>query len=88
MDGSDENEFYADFGTPAPSDDQLAALLERARTSGDAALRSLVKQYAALRRTTGWLLEELDRSDDAAAVRGGETARLARFLVSAEPRSA
>jgi uncharacterized protein HemX len=84
MDGSDENEFYADFGEPAPTDEQLAALLERARSSGDADLRLLVKQYAALRRTIGWLLDELDRSVDVAAVRGGETARIARFLVSAE----
>lgn len=82
MDSSDDNEFFADFGERALTDAQLAALVDRARSSGDAELRLLVKHYAALRRTARWLLEELDRSDDVAAVRGGEIARLARFLVS------
>jgi hypothetical protein len=81
---SDENEFYADFGEPALTDEQLATLLERARSTGDVELRLLVKQYSALRRTTGWLLGELDRSGDPAAIRGGEIARFARFLVGGE----
>ena len=84
MQESDENEFYADFGEPALSDEQLATLLERARSTGDVELRLLVKQHAALRRTAGRLLDELDRSGDPATVRSGEIARFARFLVGGE----
>jgi hypothetical protein len=73
---SDEQEFY----------EQLDALLDRARNTGDVEFRLLVKQYAALRRTTGWLLDELDKASDPASLRGGEIARLARFLVSSERR--
>jgi hypothetical protein len=72
----------AELPAGSPSLDSIS--LERARSTGDVELRLLVKQHAALRRTTGWLLDELDRSGDPAALRGGEIARFARFLVGGE----
>lgn len=84
MRDSDEQEFYADFGEPALTDEQLDGLLDRARTRGDVELRMLVKQYAALRRTTGWLLGELDKASDPASIRDSEIVRLARVLVSGD----
>ena len=58
----------AELPAGSPSLDSIS--LERARSTGDVELRLLVKQHAALRRTTGWLLDELDRSGDPAALRG------------------
>ena len=43
MDSSDDNEFFADFGERALTDAQLATLVERAGSAGDAELRLLVK---------------------------------------------
>jgi hypothetical protein len=83
---SPDGEFFDDFGAPALTDAELEGVLERARAAGDADVRRLAKQYAALRRASGWLLAHLEGSESAAAVREGEAARLVRFLVDAALR--
>ena len=86
MDESSEEEFFEDFGSGL-SDEALAALLVRARASGDRDVRLLVKQYRALRRATRDLLATLGEAPDLAVARDGAPAQLARVLTGVETRT-
>jgi len=79
MDSYDE--FLDDFGSTGLTDAELAQLLARARSTNDRELRLLIKQYRALRRAAGWVLESLEEGSDVAGIRTAEPTRLLRFLV-------
>lgn len=87
MNGAEE--FLEDFGEQALSVADLERLLERARATNDRDLRILVKQYQALKRVTGELLERTESTLRGSQSQQDQILKLAHFLVhSGDPGAA
>ena len=80
-DAMTEEEFLEDFGRPGYTDEELEELLNGARSSGDADLRLVIKQFQALRWICRQVLARLEEHEP----RANDTqVRLAKFLVRGE----
>src|ERR1700693_3247631 len=76
-----EEEFLEDFGRPGYTDEELEELLNGARSSGDADLRLVIKQFQALRWICRQVLARLEEHEPRANDTQG---RLPNFLVRGE----
>jgi hypothetical protein len=81
----EESEWQADFGAPGVNEAELEELLRKARSTDDATLRRLVKQFRTLQRTASQVLHLIEEDHDVLSVRNAEVTRFLRFLVGASP---
>jgi hypothetical protein len=81
---NEAEEFLEDFGEQALSVADLERLLERARTMNDRDLRVLVKQYQALKRVTGELLERTESTLRGSQSQQNQILKLAHFLIHSD----
>ena len=80
-DDSTFEEFCEDFGAPPLSNDELDALMERARSTLDLQLRQLVKETQFHR----WLLPRLlERAEQVPVDKEDQFIKVARFFVRGE----
>lgn len=82
---STDEEFYSDFGAPAPSDEELLMLLAQSRATGNEPLRRLLKCYRVLRRITSDSIAYLEARNGAQAIEAVQVLSLAKFLSRSGP---
>jgi hypothetical protein len=75
-----EDEFYEDFGSQPPSENEVDEMVVRARAVGDVALRRTLKYHLALRHVSDTLLRRVEESGEESE----EYIKLARFIIRGE----